>query len=107
MAVKTASTADAFESTTSSVAFTLRRSGRQWLNIAPFVRFIFAASTMKCLCASRIGFSSAHRPKYVSFASGASRSSKRIPATTRQRARSPSASRSRRSFGSELQAQEQ
>ena len=57
-------TADAGESTTSSVAFTFRRSGRQWLNIALFVFAIFAESTMKWRLDSRIAFSPSHFPKY-------------------------------------------
>src|SRR5690348_391717 len=50
-------------SITASVALTLRRSGRQWLNTAWLVSAILASSTMKCLCASRIGLSSSQRPK--------------------------------------------
>ena len=40
-----------------------RRNGRQWLNRPWLVSAIFASSTMKCLLASRIGFSCSHLPK--------------------------------------------
>lgn len=51
------------ESITASVAFTLRRSGRQWLNTPLLVSAIFRSSTMKCLNWSRIGFSGSQLPK--------------------------------------------
>src|SRR5207342_1569015 len=54
------------ESITASVAFTLRRSGRQCENTPSLVSAILASSTMKCLCASRMGFSGAQLPKYGS-----------------------------------------
>src|SRR6185312_5347582 len=51
------------ESITASVALMFRRKGRQWLNRPWLVNAIFASSTMKCLFASRMGFSSSQRPK--------------------------------------------
>ncbi len=54
------------ESMTASVALTLRRSGRQCENTPLLVRAILASSTMKCLYASRIGFSGPQLPKYGS-----------------------------------------
>src|SRR5690606_35393117 len=54
------------ESITASVALTLRRSGRQWLNTPLLVSAIFCSSTMKCLKRSRMGFSGSQLPKYGS-----------------------------------------
>ena len=52
------------ESITASVALMFLRSGRQWLKRPLLVSAILASSTMKCLLASRIAFSSSQRPKY-------------------------------------------